>query len=113
MSRKRSPEAEIQMRAEADAFAERWLYSGHRNAVTRDRLVRMSGINDRAVRELLELARDNGALICNDQDGMGYYLAETDDEIDRQYRRDRARALAVLKRLKPYRQALKEAGRPV
>ena len=86
---------------------------GHHNAISRDALAARSGLCDRHVRELLETARDLGVLICNDQDGKGYYIAETPEEIERQYKRDKARALSVLKRLKASRAALKEAGRTV
>lgn len=84
---------------------------GHENARTRSELVRRTGFNDRAVREILEQARDAGWLVCNDQDGKGYYLAIEVDEIERQYKRDRARALSVLKRLRPFRHRLREEGR--
>lgn len=84
---------------------------GRKHAMTRKQLVTLTGLNDRAVRECIELLRGEGYLICNEQDGRGYYLADTDDEIERQYRMDHARALSVLKRLTPYRRALKEAGR--
>lgn len=87
------------------------LPTGHDNAMTRQKLVASSGINDRKVRELLEQARDAGFLICNDQDGRGYYIAKDDDEVERQYRRDYARAISVLKRLKPFRRHLKNCGR--
>ena len=89
------------------------LEHGHNNAVGREVLARRYGLSDRIVREKIEAARDEGVLICNDQDGKGYYLAETVDEIERQYRRDKARALNVLKRLKASRRALKAAGRAV
>ena len=84
---------------------------GHENARTRHEIVTESGYSDRFVRRIIEKARDAGWLVCNDQDGKGYYLAWTDDEVERQHKRDRSRALAVLKRLKPFRQRLKEAGR--
>lgn len=82
---------------------------GRLNAISRQRLSGLCGMNDRAVRECIELLRDEGNFICND--GTGYYIAETIDDIERQYRKDHARALSVLKRLKPFRQALREAGR--
>ena len=85
--------------------------SGQANAVTRAELARLTQLPDRQLRELLEIARDKGHLICNDQDGRGYYLAETIDEIESQYRRDHTRALSILKRLKPFRRALSQAGR--
>lgn len=110
MSRKLSPEAEAEKTVLALKLVADHLYNGHDMAVTRKWLCHATGYNDRAVRELLEIARENGALVCNDQDGRGYYLAETEEEIARQYKRDRARALSVLARLKPYRQALKKGA---
>ena len=82
---------------------------GRENAISRYHLCIKTGMNDRAVRECIELLRDEGNFICND--GTGYFIADNLDDIERQYRKDRARALSVLKRLKPFRQALREAGR--
>jgi biotin operon repressor len=87
------------------------LMFGHENARTRREISDKTGYSDRVVWEIIEIARDNGWLICNDQDGRGYYLGWTADEIERQYRRDRGRALSVLKRLKPFRHRLREEGR--
>jgi len=103
-----SPEAEAERIVLALQMVDKYLHRGHSLAVTRSSLSMATGYNDRVVRELLEIARNEGALICNDQDGHGYYLAETEEEIERQYKRDRARALSVLKRLKPYRTALRK-----
>lgn len=83
--------------------------AGRDNAISRQHLAMKTGMNDRAVRECIELLRDEGNFICND--GAGYYIADNLDDIERQYRKDHARALSVLKRLKPFRQALREAGR--
>ena len=52
-------------------------------------------------------------LIISDQDAGGYYIATDPAEIRAQYRIDRARALAILKRLKPMRQYLKARGEPL
>ena len=87
------------------------LLYGHENARTRSEIVEKSGYNDRYVREIIEAARDAGWLVCNEQDGRGYYLAWTVDEIERQFWRDQNRALSILKRQRPFRQALKAAGR--
>lgn len=86
---------------------------GHENARTRHEIVTESGYTDRFVRRIIEAARDAGWLVCNDQDGRGYYLGWTTDEIERQYWRDQSRALSILKRQKAFRRHLKEAGRPV
>lgn len=87
------------------------LMFGRENAKTRREICTKTGYSDRVVREIIETARDNGWLICNDQDGKGYYLGWTADEIEAQFKRDHARALSVLKRLKPFRHYLKEEGR--
>lgn len=69
-----------------------------------------TGIHDRRVRELIEELRNEGHLICNAQNGGGYYLAETTEEILQQYRQDCNRAMSILRRIKPFRHALIEAA---
>ena len=81
--------------------------------VTRQWLTMCTGANDRAVRLAIEDLRSEGWLICNDQDGEGYYLALEDQEILRQYRRDCARAMSILKRLKAFRMATREIEQQV
>ncbi len=66
------------------------------------------GMSDRTVRQMIEELRNEGHLICNSQDGRGYFIAETDAEIARQYRQDCARAMSILRRIKPFRRAMKE-----
>lgn len=83
---------------------------GHANAKPRHQLAVDLGISDRAARKLIEEARAEGLLICNDQDSKGYYIAETQEELKRQYWQDTARALSILKRRAPLREALKKAG---
>ena len=45
--------------------------------------------------------------------GRGYYQSSDLDEISYQYRQDTSRAMSILKRRKPMRDLLKEAGRSV
>ena len=68
----------------------------------------MTRIPERQVRNYIEDLRNAGHLICNRQDGRGYFLAESDEDIDRQYRQDCARAVSILRRIKPFRRAIKE-----
>lgn len=91
------------------------LQRGREHAVTRERLAYELCTHDRAVRRMIQAARDDGALILNAGDGRGYYLADADDldELERQYRQDTARAMSILKRRKEMRRILKEAGRSV
>lgn len=80
-----------------------------RSARTSYWISKLTGIHERAVRELIEELREEGHLICNDQDGEGYYLSDDIEDIRRQYARDRARALSILKRLRPFRRKIHEA----
>lgn len=86
------------------------LREGEENAVNRTTLSLNLDMNDRAVRELIEKARNEGCFILNKQNGKGYYLPAGIEDIHRQYKQDTNRALAILKRRKFMRQALKEAG---
>lgn len=88
---------------------------GRENAVTRGELCAVTGLSDRRIRKEIEAARNDGALILNEQDGSGYYAAGPGDldALQRQYRQDTARAMALLRRRKHIRRILKEAGREV
>lgn len=83
---------------------------GKNNAISRDKLAMEMQMSDRAVRNLIEKARNEGWFIMNSQDGSGYYLSSDIEDIARQYRQDTNRALAILKRRKHMRRVLKEAG---
>ena len=88
---------------------------GAENAITRAELAAKSGLSDRRMRLAIQQARSNGELILNTQDGRGYFLGTVDDldAIQRQYKQDTARAMAILKRRKAMRDILKAAGRAV
>ena len=79
------------------------------SAVTREALCARTGLPDRIVRKQIELARLDGVPVISC--GRGYYITEDLDELDSYERMERARAISVLKRLKPVRDRLKEAGR--
>lgn len=70
---------------------------GKENAVTRTQLCEKLGRGDRAVRQMIEDARCQGALIINDQDGRGYFIATKPSEVLEQYRSNQARALSILR----------------
>ena len=86
------------------------LHEGKENAVGRKALACQMNMSDRAVRSLIEKAREEGCLILNQQDGSGYYLPNDMDDIYSQYKQDTSRALSILKRRKHMRKILKEAG---
>lgn len=94
-------------------WAETYIPIGKKNAVTLDILSCENFFTKRAIRKRIEKARDDGVIILNDGDGKGYYISTDIDEIERQYWKDKSRALSVLKRLKAMRKILKENGRNV
>lgn len=83
---------------------------GKDKAVTREDLEAKTGLPDRQVRKAIEEIRRNH-IVLNDQDGKGYYRSYDLDDIERFYRQERARALAVLYRMKPMRILLRGGGR--
>lgn len=81
--------------------------------ITRQELAEKFGVSDRVIRKAIEEARANGYFIVNNQDGTGYYRTLDADEVERQYRQDTARAMAILKRRKHMRHYLRGLGRDV
>lgn len=83
---------------------------GKDKAISRKQLSQSMDMSDRAMRELIEKARGEGCMILNAQDGRGYYLPSSTEDILKQYKQDTHRALSILKRRKHMRNYLKEAG---
>ena len=86
---------------------------GRRNAIKREALAKKLHMTDRKMREAIEQARSEGLIIICACNGRGYYQSSDLDEISYQYRQDTSRAMSILKRRKPMRDLLKEAGRSV
>lgn len=88
-------------------------YIGHgkENAVKRETLVQLTGLTDRKVRQEIENARHGGTIIINNQDGRGYFIPTDIEDIEKQYRANKRRALSVLNYQKYLRRELKAAGR--
>ena len=84
---------------------------GRENAIRRDKLCRIAGLGDRAMREEIEKARHDGIIILNDQDGKGYFRSDDIEDIYRQYKQNRSRARSILHQNTPLRRVLREAGR--
>ena len=82
--------------------------TGRENAVTRAELVARLNLPDRTIRNMIEAARKDGALILNDQTGAGYYISEDVGELKRQLRRNHNRAMSVLVQQKHLRRKIKE-----
>jgi len=77
---------------------------GKKNAIKREELCAKLGVSDRKMRRMVEQARRDGLAVCNDQDDDGYYIADTPDEYDRQYRQIYDRAMSMLVQLKHFRE---------
>lgn len=102
------------------ALAAKVLPEGRGNAIPRRDLVRIiqedllrtRADDDRMARRMLKSWRDAGAIIINEQDGRGYYIAGDDDTeaVLKQYRADAARAKSILRRQKHLRRWLRERG---
>lgn len=85
--------------------------NGRRNAISREDLAAALHTTDRKMRKAVAEAKKQGLMICND--GDGYYQSDELSDLWRQYRRETARAMSILKARKPMREVLKAAGRPV
>lgn len=80
---------------------------GKEKAISRRDLAGKLGVCDRTMREWLEIARNDGLVIANDQDGLGYYRPVTDEEIRRQYVQSRNRTMSQLRQQKYLRARLR------
>ena len=76
---------------------------GKKNAVPRESLAEILGVSDRKMRKMIEDAKRDGLVICNDQDDEGYYIADTPEEYGRQYTQTYNRAMSLLVQLKHMR----------
>lgn len=84
--------------------------TGRENAVTGRTLARLLDCPERKVRQLIEEARRQGHLIINDQDGKGYYIASSTEDVQRQYNQMTNRAMSILQARAPFRKYLKRVG---
>ena len=81
---------------------------GKANAVTRDQLCAWTGLSDRAIRKLIEIARNQGAVIINNQDGEGYYQSDDLQDLLAQYRTNHSRAMSILRQQKYLKRKIAE-----
>lgn len=89
-----------------------YIGTGRENAVTRQELVRRMDLPDRKVRNMIEAARRDGALIVNDQTGAGYYISDKLEDLRHQYTRNNNRAMSILVQQKHLRRRIKELEGP-
>lgn len=103
--------AEVPMQTAETAHIACLIPKGRRNAISREDLAAALHTTDRKMRKAVAEAKKQGLMICND--GDGYYQSDELSDLWRQYRRETARAMSILKARKPMRDVLKAAGRPV
>ena len=68
-------------------------------ATLRDLVQSFTGryIADRTMRKMIETARQEGLVICNEQNGEGYFLPTTRAELLKQYEQNESRAKSILR----------------
>ena len=82
---------------------------GKENAISRSELCRITGLNDRSMRDLINQARKR-AVIINVQDGKGYFRPTKNDldEVKKFKRQEENRAKEVFSCLQPIRKFIRE-----
>lgn len=64
---------------------------GRKNAIGRTELAYLMGVSDTALRRLIAETVADGYLIVNAEDGAGYYVPETPEDVDIALRKHRSR----------------------
>lgn len=82
------------------------LGKGRANAISRTELLEEFGGKDREMRKVIAYARLMGFCINNDQDKKGYYIPETLEELERQYKQTEERGKAIFAQLKSIRRQI-------
>ena len=83
-----------------------YIPKGRNNAISRTSLQQLTGLSDRQMREEISQARRYKCII-NLQNGAGYYIPDTDEEIQRFILQETRRAKSKFWCLKGAKKALK------
>ena len=84
--------------------------TGRASAIERDSLAAVMDMTDRQMRRAVALARREGLVICNLQDGSGYYQPEDVADLRRQLESTHRRAMSLLAQEKHLRRRIREEG---
>jgi hypothetical protein len=84
---------------------------GRKNAVSRIELMNRTGMPDRKNRRIIEALQNKGVPIVNMQDGRGYFIAETLEEVTHYINQERARAMKIIKKANSMRAWFREGGK--
>lgn len=82
---------------------------GKDNAISRSQLVKLTGLSDRIVRDMIALERRNTAIL-NLQNGAGYYIPSESEKADleRFIKQEEARAKSIFWSLRGAKSALRK-----
>jgi hypothetical protein len=91
----------------------KYIPEGRENGISRAELARLSGINDRHMRKLVEMARCDGVPIINLQNGEGYYISHDPLEMRAQFNINQARIRVLAAQQTHLARLLNKAGTKV
>jgi len=79
--------------------------TGHSNAKNLTILTLRTGIHEREIRRMIQELNENEKIVCNKQDGKGYYKPNCAEDYEAFYKLTSARGLSLLRK----RNAIKRA----
>lgn len=83
-----------------------YIFKGEENAVSLSELCRITGLENRTLRLVIETERRNGTVICSSVNG--YFYPETEQELQAYVHQERARASSIKAGLRAAERLLKE-----
>lgn len=83
---------------------------GHLFAVKEEQIMQDLHLTDRALRKMIERERMAGCLICNEQDGKGYYIVSSPAEANRFIRKSMRMVRSLSRQCKQFRDYIKING---
>ena len=95
--------------ARSQGLISKFLLYGQQNAVPLQQLVKMSGLDSRTARRMIEIERRTGTPICSDN-AHGYFLARDSAELGRFVRSMQHRAAEIWKTARALDDTLQQAS---
>lgn len=83
-----------------------FISTGEENAVSLAELCRITGLENRTLRLVIETERRNGTVICSSVNG--YFYPETEQELQAYVHRERARSRSITRSLRAAETTLKD-----
>ena len=79
---------------------------GRENAYPLNFLCEMMGTSERVIRQMIENLTTNGCVVCNLQNGKGYFRPTTDDDFEAMIKLSASRAKSLLRKEYAIKKAL-------